>query len=105
MAAELSLGKDQIAIHYHLEDTARAAYQFHLRAGKFPLDFGRQTGGPGLIVSDDTVLDADLHLPSSIVGRSAPEKSMGAPRRGNLLLPGHECLQISAVGTMFPPHT
>ena len=57
-AADLLLGEDPFAVGTNLEDTARALDQRRLPP-QLRLDRGRQTGGPGEVVSDDAVLDGD----------------------------------------------
>jgi hypothetical protein len=55
------LGKDAIAVHLDLERAAGGFDELDLRVRKRAADFGRQTGGPGFVVSDDAVLDRDAH--------------------------------------------
>jgi hypothetical protein len=62
------LGEEQLAIEGDLEDAARTRDQGDLERGEFLPELGRQTGGPGLIVSDDAVLDRQLH------GRPGPRE-------------------------------
>ena len=57
----LELREDQLAVERNFERTTRAMHQLHGGIGKPPLDFGRQTGGPGFVVSNYAVLYGDLH--------------------------------------------
>ena len=59
-AAGLVLGKDQLAIHLDVEDAPAAGNQFCLDTQGFA-QFVRQTGGFGIIVSDCTVGDLNVH--------------------------------------------
>jgi hypothetical protein len=52
---------DRNAVAQNLESTAPRRNKLDLRLGKPVTNFGRQTGGPGFIVSDDAVFDRDLH--------------------------------------------
>lgn len=61
MPAERLLGKDRRAVYSDLEDAAGGLGQLDHRLRVFPRELGRQTGGPGLVVSDDAVFDTDLH--------------------------------------------
>src|SRR3990172_274365 len=55
------LGEHQVAVHGHLEDPARRRNQPDVGVGHFALQLSRQTGGSGLVVSDDAVLDDHPH--------------------------------------------
>ena len=66
------LGEDQSAVHRYLEYTTGGLDQAHLRLGEGLPQLGRQTGGPGLIVSNDAVFEGDLH----------DEHRLGEPRTG-----------------------
>jgi hypothetical protein len=57
MAAELALGKHQVTVEHHLEDTTRRLDQLHLRVGIGLVNLGRQTGGPWLVASNTAVFD------------------------------------------------
>jgi hypothetical protein len=61
MASERLLGKDAAPVDFDLEHAARRLDQFHVGVRVGLPDLGRQTGGPGLVVSDDAVLDRDTH--------------------------------------------
>jgi hypothetical protein len=54
-------GKDQLAIGGNLEYTAGRLDQTDFRAGEYLLQLSRQTGGSGLVVSDDAVLNGHIH--------------------------------------------
>jgi len=59
-AVFLLLREHEPPIHAHLELTAAAARERRLDAATL-LDLGRQTGGPGQVVSGPAVADLDLH--------------------------------------------
>src|SRR3989449_1060516 len=61
VAAERLLGEHAPAVDFDLEHAARGLDQLHVRVRVGLADLGRQTGGPRLIVSDDTVFDGDAH--------------------------------------------
>ncbi len=69
VAPEGLLGVDQFTVHGDFEDAAGRRDQPDVGIGNDCLQLGRQTGGSGLVVSDDTVLDKHLHarlLPSGL---------------------------------------
>jgi len=51
-------GEDQVVVESHVEDATTAGNELGAHADGL-LDRGRQTGGSGLVVSDDTVFDGD----------------------------------------------
>jgi hypothetical protein len=55
------LRKHPSAVHFHLEDAAGRFDELDFRVRKGLADLGRQTGGPGLIVSDDAEFNGDAH--------------------------------------------
>jgi hypothetical protein len=61
MSAKGLLREDENTIAHDLEDAATALEQLHGGVGVFRRDLGRQTGGPGFIVSDDAVANGDVH--------------------------------------------
>lgn len=61
MATQRLLGEHRVAVHGHLEDSPRGLDQLGLDTGKLFLQLSRQTGGSGLVVSNDAVFDADVH--------------------------------------------
>jgi hypothetical protein len=70
VTAERALGKDELALHRHLEHPAGGRHQADLRLWVQLLQLSRQTGGSRLVISDDAILDDDAHaLPRSRVGR------------------------------------
>ena len=88
------LGVDQMAINVDVEHAARALDQGGRGVwGETFLQNGRQTGGPGVVVSRDAVLDLDLHWdllataegPSTYAGvkvpRSEPQRRRAGDRR------------------------
>jgi hypothetical protein len=56
------LGEDPAPIHVHLEHASGGLDQAHVGIGEGISDFGRQTGGPWFVVSDDAVFDGDGHV-------------------------------------------
>ena len=61
VAPEGSLREDEIAVDHDLEQTPGRLHELHLGIRVFLFDLRRQTGGPGPVVSDDAILDADSH--------------------------------------------
>jgi hypothetical protein len=61
MASQGLLREDATPVDLHLEHAARRLNQLHVSVGVGLADLGRQTGGPGLVVSDDAVFDGDAH--------------------------------------------
>ena len=61
MAPHGPLGKDQRFIRRDIEDAAGRRNHLHLGIGERLTQLSRQTGGSGLVVSDDAILDADPH--------------------------------------------
>jgi len=61
MPAELRLLEDWRAVDRHLESPTAAGREGDEGAGVLFTNRGRQTGGPGFVVSDDAELDGDLH--------------------------------------------
>ena len=55
------LGENAAPINLHFEHAAGRLDQLHVGVGIGLADFGRQTGGPRLVVSDDAVFDRDAH--------------------------------------------
>ena len=55
------LGEDQFAVEAHLKDPATGGDHLHLGIGELAAQLGGQTGSPGLVVSDDAVLNGDMH--------------------------------------------
>ena len=55
------LGEDAAPVDFHLEHAARRLDQLHVSVGVDLADLGRQTGGSGLVISDDAVFDGDAH--------------------------------------------
>src|ERR1041384_272317 len=68
VASDLFLGKHQLAVNRHVEDAAGGLDQLDLDAGNLPAKLRRQTGGAGLVVSNDAILDVDLHRSFSPTG-------------------------------------
>jgi hypothetical protein len=71
VSAEGPLGEHQGVALRDLEHPAGGLDQAYLRVGERLPELGRQTGGPGLIVSDDAEFDGDLHVPVSVAERGA----------------------------------
>ncbi len=61
MAAHRLLGEQESPVDRHIEHAARGFHKADVGVGKGLLQLSRQTGGSGLVVSDDAVLDRDLH--------------------------------------------
>jgi hypothetical protein len=61
MATGLGLLVDRNAIAQNFESPAPRRNQVDLRLWKPLTNFGRQTGGPWFVVSNDAVFDRDLH--------------------------------------------
>ena len=64
MPAERELRENYRTVNADFEGTPRAMDQLDRRIGELSLNLGRQTGSPGLVVSDHTILNSDLHLGS-----------------------------------------
>lgn len=60
VTAQLTLGKDQLAVDTHFKDPA-AALTERDGGAELPLELRRQTGGAGLVVSNHAVEDLDVH--------------------------------------------
>jgi hypothetical protein len=61
VSAQLVLRKDEFAVHRDLKEAARCLDQPDIRVGIRLANLRRQTGGAGLVVSDDTELNCDSH--------------------------------------------
>jgi hypothetical protein len=61
MPPQRSLGEDQHVIHRHFEESTRGRDQLDVGIGIRLLQLSRQTGGSGLVVSDDAKLDTHMH--------------------------------------------
>jgi hypothetical protein len=61
MPPERPLGEDQHVVHRHLEHSTRRRDQLDVGIGIRLLQLSRQTGGSGLVVSDDAELDTHMH--------------------------------------------
>jgi hypothetical protein len=61
MAPELELRKHHRTVHRHLERPPGGLDQPDLGLGESLTQLGRQTGGPGMVVSDDAELNRDHH--------------------------------------------
>src|SRR6185436_11993195 len=59
---QLELAEDLLAVGEHLEGAALGLLEHDLRAREGLAQLGRQTGGLGLVVSLDAVLDRELHV-------------------------------------------
>jgi len=67
VASGLQLGIDQVAVNRYFEGTTGALDELYGRVRERLLDLGRQTGGPGFIVSDDAILNGDVHHRSPLL--------------------------------------
>ena len=65
VSPERLLGENEATVYRHVEYPARGLDQADLGIGKGLFQLSRQTGGSGLIVSNDAVLDRDEHGLSS----------------------------------------
>ena len=61
MAAQRLLGEHELSFHHDLESSPGRFDEPYFRLRKCLLELGRQTGGPGLVVSDDAEFDRDDH--------------------------------------------
>jgi len=55
-------GEYALALHFDVEDPAGGLDELDLRVRKGAADLGRQTGGPGFVVSNDAVLNGYAHV-------------------------------------------
>jgi hypothetical protein len=62
VAFQFPLGEEQPAVHHHFEHAARRLDQLDVGVRERATKLGRQTGGPGLVVSNDAVFDRHAHL-------------------------------------------
>ena len=94
------LREHQVAVHCHLEDSAGGRHQPDFGVGELLLQLSRQTGGSGLVVSDDAVFDDDPH---------AVLLSNGMGAAGIVVLPGGETKgarpERDAAPCQAPPET
>jgi hypothetical protein len=61
VASEALLGENAASVDLDLEHASGRLDQLYVGVRVGLADFGRQTGGPGLVVSDDAVFDGDSH--------------------------------------------
>jgi len=61
VASQRLLGENATTVDLHFEHAARRLDQLYVGVGVGLADFGRQTGGSGLVVSDDAVFDRNAH--------------------------------------------
>jgi hypothetical protein len=61
MPSQRLLGEDASAVDLNFEHAAGGFDEFHFRVRVFLADLGRQTGSPGLVVSNDAIFDCDPH--------------------------------------------
>lgn len=75
MPAARLLGKDQLAVHRDLEQAAGGLDQLNFRLRVRLLQLSRQTGGSGLVVSNNAVLDCYMHVAGRLTqsGTEPPE--------------------------------
>ncbi len=66
MPPQALLGKYELAINRHFEQTTRGFNQVHLGIRVFTGNLGRQTGGPRFVVSDNAILDRNVQ--SNLLG-------------------------------------
>ena len=65
MTVQLVLGKNQLPVQRNFENATGSLHQAQFDAGILSPNLGRQTGGPGFVVSGNAILDAYQHRPSS----------------------------------------
>jgi hypothetical protein len=75
------LGEYDGTVDRHLEETARGLEQSNFSIRIRLLELSRQTGGSGLVVSDNTVLDHDTHKATRLRVRSTTARIVVAMRR------------------------
>jgi hypothetical protein len=61
MPAERLLRKQPASLDFDLEHASRRLDELYVRLRVGLADFGRQTGSPGFVVSNDAVFDHDTH--------------------------------------------
>jgi hypothetical protein len=66
VTARCLLGEDQLAINHDFEQAAGGLHQTHLDLGERLLQFSRQTGSSGLVISNNAVLDGHMHCSDSL---------------------------------------
>jgi hypothetical protein len=64
MPAKHGLLEHRPAVHGHFKPSAAAGLQRHLGLRKMLTNRGRQTDGPGFVVSNDAELNFDVHRSS-----------------------------------------
>jgi hypothetical protein len=69
------LRKHQFPVHRHIENASGGFHHHSFHVGEFPPQLGRQTGGPGFIVSNDAILDGHFHWASRSIGWSRWDES------------------------------
>jgi hypothetical protein len=62
MAPERALREHEHAVPGNFEHAATPLHQLDGSVWKCISNLGRQTGGPGLVVSNDAVADRDVHV-------------------------------------------
>jgi hypothetical protein len=68
VSAQLRFLEYRLPIDAHLKSPAAGADQLQLGVGEPVPNVSRQTGGSRLVVSNDAILDADLHDDVIVVG-------------------------------------
>jgi len=61
---EFMFGEDQLTVGFNVEGASERFLQFR-GDSETSFDFGRQTGGAGQVVSNNTIADSDFHFFSS----------------------------------------
>jgi hypothetical protein len=67
MALEGALGEHENTILHDFEHTSTPLQQLDRCVGICFPNLGRQTGGPGFVVSNDAVADTDVHVGRGVV--------------------------------------
>lgn len=74
MASERLFGKDDVTVHSDLEEAAGRFDEANVGSRITRADVGRQTGGPGFVVSNHAILDRDLHASVSKSESTVPKQ-------------------------------
>jgi hypothetical protein len=80
VALERPLRKHQHAVVGYLEHTTAPLQQLDRCVWKGPSNLGRQTGGPGFVVSNDAVADRDVHWAGCGGQKPRPKAKVQRPK-------------------------
>jgi hypothetical protein len=87
------LRKHQITVDDDLEDTVCALHETR-RGAKLLIQFGRQPGGPWLVVSNNAIFDRYVHHPSTPSHGILSDLSDADPTDRPILDPGNSILEL-----------